>query len=473
MDKTFLNGRNVIVMGLGRFGGGVDCAVFAAKSANKVIVTDLADEKKLADSIKPLITIDNIELHLGGHREEDFAEADIIIINPAVSPDNKFLQIAKDNKKLITSQVEIFFQLCSAPIIGITGSNGKSTTAALTAHLLKAGQKKVWLSGNIGNRPLLEILNTITAKDLVVLELSSFQLEQLARVKKSPNISVITNLTPNHLDRHNTMEAYISAKTNILTNQNRSDIAVLGLDNPITRKLANDVPGRLVTFSIQKPPQGCPGTWVNDGNLYINTGQDSIEIMPRSDIPLRGDHNLLNVLAACAVAYSGDFYTAEIPDVVRNFSGVEHRLEFVRSLNGASWYNDSIATAPERTTAAIQSFKEPLILLLGGRDKNLPWQNLAKLVHHRVDHVVLFGEAANIIKDAIDEPPGNDQTHEKAQRPYSLTCCNQLEEAVKTAAKITCPGDVVLLSPGGTSYDEFKDFEERGKCFKQWVQNLS
>ena len=228
MNTDFLKGKSVLVMGLGVFGGGVDSAKFAARFAKKVIVTDKADEKKLADSIKELQQFKNIEFHIGGHNIEDFTEADVIIVNPAVDEANPYIDAAKSKNKLITSQMEIFFQLCPAKIVAITGSNGKSTTTALTAHLLKnIKDGNVWLSGNIGNRPLLETLDKIKNNDIVVLEISSFQLEQLARIKKSPYVGCITNIAPNHLDRHKTMENYCNAKENIFRFQNSGDVAVL------------------------------------------------------------------------------------------------------------------------------------------------------------------------------------------------------------------------------------------------------
>ena len=228
MNADFLKGKSVLVMGLGVFGGGVDSAKFAARFAKKVIITDKADEKKLADSIKELQQFKNIEFHIGGHNIKDFTEADVIIVNPAVDEANPYIDAAKTKNKLITSQMEIFFQLCPAKIVAITGSNGKSTTTALTAHLLKNIKNgKVFLSGNIGNRPLLETLDKIKSNDIVVLEISSFQLEQLARIKKSPYVGCITNIAPNHLDRHKTMENYCNAKENILRFQKADDVAIL------------------------------------------------------------------------------------------------------------------------------------------------------------------------------------------------------------------------------------------------------
>ncbi|MGD8786709.1 MAG: Mur ligase family protein, partial [Phycisphaerales bacterium] len=224
MNKGFFSGKKVLIMGLGRFGGGVDAAMFAAKTGSKVIITDLADAKQLSNSINRLEKLTNIEFHLGFHNPDDFQQADIIIANPAVPDDNEFLEIAREHNRFITSQINIFFELCSSQIIGITGANGKSTTAALTVHLLKnTNYKQVWLSGNIGNQPLLTVLDQINPDDLVVLELSSFQLEQLAQIQKAPKVALLTNLTPNHLDRYGTFEDYCAAKENIFKFQELED----------------------------------------------------------------------------------------------------------------------------------------------------------------------------------------------------------------------------------------------------------
>jgi UDP-N-acetylmuramoylalanine--D-glutamate ligase len=223
MNKQFFAGKNVLVMGLGRFGGGVDAAKFAAGAGGKATVTDLATEQQLSDSLRQLEEFPDIEYHLGSHDPTDFEKADIIVVNPAVAPDNEFLKLAQEHNKFITSQINIFFELCPAPIIGITGANGKSTTSALTAHLLKNAKyeirdtryENIWLSGNIGNEPLLTILDQIRPDDLVVLELSSFQIEQLAQIQKGPKVALLTNLTPNHLDRYGTFTNYCAAKENI------------------------------------------------------------------------------------------------------------------------------------------------------------------------------------------------------------------------------------------------------------------
>jgi UDP-N-acetylmuramoylalanine--D-glutamate ligase len=296
----------------------------------------------------------------------------------------------------------------------------------------------------------------------VVLELSSFQLEQMTR---SPQVAAVLNITPNHLDRHGTMEAYSQAKARILAFQSSTDVAVLGRDDAGAWKLAGQVRGRLLSFGLQRPPAASEGSYVEQGQIWLQTTHGSQALLQVNQVLLRGEHNLRNVLAACAVSAAAGFPAAAMAGGVIDFGGVAHRLEFVRSLRGASWYNGSIATAPERTMADIQSFTEPLVLLLGGRDKDLPWGELAALVHQRVDHVVVFGEAAPKIMEALGPL-------QAGQRLTSIVQVKGLQAAVETAAHVAAPGDVVLLSPGGTSYDEFIDFEERGERYREWVKQL-
>jgi UDP-N-acetylmuramoylalanine--D-glutamate ligase len=303
----------------------------------------------------------------------------------------------------------------------------------------------------------------MTAEDLAILEISSFQLEQM---NISPNVAAILNITPNHLDRHGTMEAYTAAKKRLIDFQNEKDIAILGRDDPGAWNLRQDVISGLFSFGFSPLPKPGKGTILRNGTCFLKTDEGEIPLLKETLVQLRGDHNKLNILAACAIACAAGLPTNAIPAGIVGFGGVPHRLEFVCSWKGAAWYNDSIATAPERSMAAIRSFNEPIVLLLGGRDKNLPWQDLAVLIRQRVDHVILFGEAAGKIQAALG-------AQVEGQRPYTVQRCAGLEEAVHAAAATVEPGDVILLSPGGTSFDEFRDFEERGERYRKWISELS
>jgi UDP-N-acetylmuramoylalanine--D-glutamate ligase len=279
----------------------------------------------------------------------------------------------------------------------------------------------------------------------------------------------VLNITPNHLDRHSSLAAYWEAKARLVRFQSPEDTAVLGRDDPGAWLLAGETKGSLVTFGIKQLPPGVQGTYLHvDGSALVGrfsspAGEEEVRLMLRDAISLRGDHNLANVLAACAIAAAAGLPVEAMQAGVQGFSGVPHRLEYVRTWRGTDWYNDSIATAPERAMAAIRSFDEPLVLLAGGRDKNLPWEDFARLVQERLDHLVLFGEAAGIIQAAIDKT---------GQSRLDVRKCEDLHAAVLAAAEVASPGSVVLFSPGGTSFDAFRDFEERGEAYKRWVMEL-
>jgi UDP-N-acetylmuramoylalanine--D-glutamate ligase len=321
--------------------------------------------------------------------------------------------------------------------------------------------KGAFIGGNIGD-PLLNYVDEMNPDDLAIEEISSFQLEQMTI---SPNVAAILNLTANHLDRYSTMEAYMAAKQRIMSFQGPLDIAILCRDDPGSWNMREKVQGQLISFGIGNIPGDQDGILMIDGILLLREHGLDTPLLPRDQIQLRGDHNVLNVMAAFAIGFAIGLSLDAMLKAVKDFRGVAHRLEFVREWKGTKWYNDSIATAPERTMAAIRSFSEPIILLLGGRDKNLPWDELAGLVRTRVERVVLFGEAAEKIAAVLNEAHGPLQN--------TVERCKNLNEAVQAAARMSKPGDVILLSPGGTSFDQFRDFEERGEAFRKWVSELS
>ncbi len=469
-------GQKVLIIGAAR--QGLSLARFLAARGAQVTVNDQRKPEQIGSARSALNGLP-VKWALGGHPLELLDQAGLVCVSGGVPLTLPVIVEAKRRGMPLTNDSQIFMDEVQAPVIGITGSAGKTTTTTLVGRMAEdaAGRdsaarsgrdtgRKAWVGGNIG-LPLVEYVDQIQPDDLVVVEFSSFQLELMT---SSPHIGAVLNITPNHLDRHGTLEAYTAAKARILKFQNAEDIAVLSHEDPGAKNLVGMVRGKLVTFGFSRPePEQC-GAYALGGSrgerLYYFDEQREVELMSRELINLRGEHNLLNVLAACAVACAANFPVKSIQAGVRGFSGVEHRLEHVRTWKGVSWYNASISTAPERTMADITVFDEPLVLLLGGRDKNLPWEKLAELVHHRVDHVIVFGEASEKILKAIGplRPDGRLQTIHRQPG---------LQSAVRVAAEIAEPGDVVLLSPGGTSYDEFKDFEERGERFREWVQVLS
>lgn len=458
-------GMRVLVLGAAR--QGLALARFLAEHGASVILNDHRPQEAFTEAMKVFSDLD-ITLVPGGHPIETLEGVDLLCLSGGVPLDLPIVQEAVRRGIPLSNDSQIFLEETPCPVIGITGSAGKTTTTALVGEIarqhftLRKPEQTVWVGGNIGN-PLIQNVDKMQEGDLAVMELSSFQLEIMTI---SPHIAAILNLTPNHLDRHKSMSAYITAKSHILTYQSPGDIAVLNRDDAEVRKLYQEVKGRRITFGLNPPHNKQDATYYKRGRLYLQATGQVARVLKAEYINLRGTHNLYNVLAAVAISAAAAFSLQAMYDGIVAFTGVPHRLEFVREFGGAAWYNDSIATAPERTIAAIQSFEEPIVLLAGGRDKDLPWDKLAKLIHERVDHLVLFGEAAGLIREAVGEIT-------PASRLKTIDPCDGLEEAVKVAGERVEPGDVVLLSPGGTSFDEFVDFEERGKRFRQWVMELS
>jgi UDP-N-acetylmuramoylalanine--D-glutamate ligase len=473
MNRESIAGKTVLVMGLGRFGGGVDVARFAHGAGAKVIVTDLASAEQLSDSMDRLQDLDGIEFHLGSHVPADFEQADVIIANPAVPGDNKFLQIARQANRFITSQIGIFFELCPARTIGITGANGKSTTTALTAHLLKnTSNETIWLSGNIGNQPLLTALDQINPDDLVVLELSSFQLEQLAEIQKAPDVALLTNLTPNHLDRYGTFENYCAAKENIFKYQKPNDgrpaVSIFNTEDEIAAEW----------FEKYKNEAGPQGT----GRTCIKFSAVDVSDEFRSCYTLPGRANLSNLAAAMTIAKYFGVENDQIKRCLPKFKALPHRLELVEEIRGVRWYNDSKATTPEGAITALDAFEQPIIIIAGGYDKNLPFDKLGEKIAQKAKTAILFGQTApkircSILNNRYSMRGKQEHSVEISQskienRKSKIESVDSLAEAVQLANQLTVSGDVVLLSPACASYDMFENYEQRGMEFIKIVKSL-
>jgi len=452
------NSKRVVILGAARQGTAL--ARYLTGQGARVVLSDSQPAEKLKDALESLRDL-KIEYALGGHPNSLLDNADVVCLSGGVPIDLPILLEATRRNISISNDSQIFFEIVPCKTIGITGSAGKTTTTTLTALIAEraishqpSAIRHVWLGGNIGN-PLIAEVDRMGKDDLAVVELSSFQLEQMTI---SPNISAVLNLTPNHLDRHGTMEAYIAAKSHIVAYQKKNDVAVLGWDDENARNLEKVVRGKLWWFSHTHAENF--GTHTRDGKIFLRDGEREQVVCDVSEIRLRGAHNVLNVLAACALTGAAGIKPEAMREAIQNFNGVAHRLEFVREVRGAKWYNDSIATAPERVIAEVHSFDEPLIVLLGGRDKKLPWGDLLRLLRDRNAKVFVFGEAGKLIANYA------------AQENLQVTLCSKMADAIAEAARITQSGDVVLLSPGCTSFDEFKDFEERGKVFREIVNQL-
>ena len=459
MENATMNLDKVLILGAARQGQAL--ARFFSAQGVHVVLNDIQRPEALTQARQALSNLP-IEWVLGSHPTELLQGVDLLCLSGGVPSDLPLVQAAQARGIPISNDSEIFMERVPCPVIGITGSSGKSTTAALVAHMaelaVQPGQR-VWLGGNIGT-PLVDHLNEIDARDLVVLELSSFQLEWMSR---SPHIAVVLNITPNHLDRHPSFEAYKQAKARILAFQSRADTAVLNREDTEAWSLKDSVRGRLFTFGLQPSSGGEPATYVRAGSVRFTGPQGDSDLVPLSSVHLLGPHNLANVSAAVCTAMAAELPAKAIARGVSTFTGLPHRLETVYQADGVTWVDDSIATSPERVMAALKCFEQPLVLLLGGRDKHLDWSALAKEVASRGPRVIVFGEAAPLITEAL-------QRAQESHSPLQIDSSPDLQEAVRTAAAIARPGDVVLLSPGATSFDEFKDFEERGSMFASWVK---
>ena len=412
------------------------------------------------------------EIHLGENYLEKLLDDkyDYIFKTPVIRHDIPELLRAKEQGAIITSEMEVFMQLCPATIVAITGSDGKTTTSTLVYEILKEEGYKTWLGGNIGN-PLLKDIEEIKETDMVVLELSSFQLHTMTA---SPHVAVVTNVLPNHLDVHKSYAEYIDAKSNIFARQNAAagDFAVLNLDYVVTAEYAKKVPGAFRFFSRKQVLD--KGTYINGGYIVYKKYEkdEEIKITKISDILLPGKHNVENYMAAsCAVI---DYVKPEtINKVAKRFKGVEHRLEFVREFEGVKYYNGSIDTSPSRTNAALKTFGEKIILIAGGKDKGISYDEIGSPILDKVKILILIGPTSKNIEEAINnEVLKRKINRETLNSQLEIIRCTSYEEVVDTARSKSQKGDCVLLSPASTSFDMFKNFEERGNTFKKLVNEL-
>lgn len=455
------SGKRVLIIGAAR--QGLALAGYLIKQHARVTLNDRQTREQL-QAVIDLFAGSGVEWVLGDHPFSLLENTDLVCISGGVPPTLPLVQAAVQRGIPLTNDSQIFMETVKAPVVGITGSAGKSTTTSLFGRMANAEIKpprRAWVGGNIGN-PLIEFVDQISEDDLVVQELSSFQLELMTT---SPHVAAVLNITPNHLDRHADMAEYTRAKSRILSYQDATGIAVLNHEDPGSWNLKPMLRGELVSFGLKKTGYAGDQVFLDGNQVTAVIKGETKTLFETSLVQLRGKHNLMNVLAGCALALACEFSTEAMIKGVEGFTGVKHRLQLVRVVNGISWYNDSIATAPERTFAALQSFSEPIILLLGGRDKNLPWLPLAKEVHKRARHVVIFGEAGEKITTALGTTRDGDYLQ-------SVTRVETLQDGLDQALRLSSPGDVVLLSPGCTSYDAFKDFEARGEAFIEWVNNL-
>jgi len=447
-----VNNKRVLVVGLGK--SGVASALFLRSKGARVTVSDTKPEEQLKDEI-PALLDQGITLETGGHGERTFRGQDLIVVSPGVPFDAPQLAQARALGEPVIGEVELAGQFLPGRIVAITGSNGKTTTTSLVGEIVASGGFRTVVGGNIGT-PAISLIEQATPDTIAVLEVSSFQLEAIQTFR--PHIAVILNITPDHLDRHRTFAAYTDAKARIFENQQGDDFAVLNADDPTAAALANRTHAQVFWFSRKKEVKH--GAWVEEGRIMFRNSSGQQEVMLASDIPLKGAHNLENVLAAICVGALLECEPGKIREAVQNFRAVEHRLEYVATVGGVEFYNDSKATNVDATIKALESFPANLHLILGGKDKGSDYTVLNDLLRRRVKRVYTIGAAAAKIESQIKGA---------AEIVHSET----LEHAVKQAAAAAQPGDVVLLAPACASFDQFRNYEHRGKVFKETVKNLA
>ncbi|MBQ1459876.1 MAG: UDP-N-acetylmuramoyl-L-alanine--D-glutamate ligase [Oscillospiraceae bacterium] len=449
-----LKGRTVAVIGIGVS----NTPLIELLASEKIAVTacDRRDRAALG-ALAEQLERQGVTLRLGDDYLEDLHQ-DVIFRTPGLRPDVSQLKQAAERGSQVTSEMEVFFQVCPCPIIAVTGSDGKTTTTTIIAELLKASGYAVHVGGNIGH-PLLCEAGNMSERDYAVLELSSFQLMSMTC---SPHIAVVTNLAPNHLDWHRDMDEYVWAKENLIRHQGAEDIAVFNLDNDITRELATRANGHIRFFSRQN--ETADGVFLRGQEIISRRGGMERRVMSTADIKLPGVHNVENYMAAVA-AVDGLVPDEVIVRFAREFGGVEHRIELVRTWHGIRFYNDSIASSPSRTIAGLRSFPEKVILIAGGYDKHIPFDVLGPEVVEHVKLLVLCGATAEKIEQAVRKAPGY-----APGRPEILHAA-PFENAVEAARDAAEAGDVVTLSPACAAFDQFKNFMERGKTFKAIVNS--
>jgi len=446
-----LNGKRVLVVGLGK--SGVASALFLKAHGARVTVSDTKTGDELRSEI-PVLLDHGITVETGGHGERTFRGQDLIVVSPGIPWDAPALVQARALGGSVIGEIELAARFLRGPIVAITGSNGKTTTTTLTGEIMTAGGFPALVGGNIGT-PAIALAERATAESVIVLEVSSFQLETIRSFR--PKIAVILNVTPDHLDRHRTFEAYVDAKARILENQQSADLAVLNADDPTCVAMAARTKAQVFWFSRQKEVQ--QGAWVLEGNILFRQGTQQREIMLISEIPLKGAHNRENVLAGvCAGALMG-CAPEKIRQAVREFKAVEHRLEYVATIRGVDYYNDSKATNVDATIKALESFPANIHLIVGGKDKGSDYTLLNDVLRQRVKRVYTIGAAAEKIESQI--------------KGVEVVHADTLENALRKANAVAEPGDVVLLAPACASFDQFKNYEQRGQVFKEIVRTLS
>ena len=455
--NKFLNRRKVAIIGLGV--SNIPLLDYLYKNNARVTVFDDKEIDQIPKDVINKVTKYSFTFSFGKNSLSKLVGFDLIFRSPSCLPTNPALSAEADRGAIVTTEVEMLIKICPCKVIGVTGSDGKTTTTSLIYNILKKAGYKCYLGGNIGV-PLFTRLNEIEPEDIVILELSSFQ---LMGMDVSPEVSVITNISPNHLNIHKDYQEYIEAKKNIFKFQNNDGILVTNFDNDVTREASKEANGKVIYFSSK---QKIDNGFIVDGDV-IKECDDKLRkhVLNVKDIKLRGVHNFENICAAIAATRTlVDLDTAVA--VVKEFESVEHRIEFVRELFGTKWYNDSSSSSPTRTISGLNAFEEDIVLIAGGYDKNLDYKPLAKPILDKVKTLILLGQTSGKIFDVVKEES------DKQNKKINIYMCNNLQDTVELAKKQAQPGQIVLFSPASASFDMFKNFADRGNKFKDIVNRL-
>jgi UDP-N-acetylmuramoylalanine--D-glutamate ligase len=447
-----LSNKRVLVVGLGR--SGVASALFLKSKGARVTVSDSKPEDQLRNEM-PALLDQGIAVETGRHGERTFQNQDLIVVSPGVPVDAQPLVQARALGEQVIGEIELAYEFLPGPVIAITGSNGKTTTTTLVGEILAKSGLKTLVGGNIGT-PAISLATQATSDTNIVLEVSSFQLETIRSFR--PKVAVVLNITPDHLDRHRTFQAYVDAKARVFENQAPEDFAVLNADDPTCVELAKRTKAQVFWFSRKREVER--GTSVRNGEVLFRSSGAEHLVMPVSDVPLKGGHNVENILAAICTAELMGCHAADIHRAVHEFKAVEHRLEFVANVRGVDYYNDSKATNVDATIKALESFPANIHLILGGKDKGSDYTVLNSLLRERVKAVYTIGAAAEKIQNQI-------------KGAAKVVAAGTLDAAVKEASASASPGHIVLLAPACASFDQFQNYEHRGRVFKELVTNLA
>ena len=464
MDISFFKNKKITVFGLGLHGGGVGTVKFLVANGAKVIVTDIKTREQLLPSLEKLKGLKNIQYILGQHRSEDFTNVDMVIKTPPVPWTDKNIKLALENNVPVEMDSSLFFKLCKNPIIGVTGTKGKTTTTTLIYEILKSAGKNPIKVG-VGQVPVLDKLLVLKKDSIPVFELSSWRLSGLGREKISPHIAVITNIFIDHLNYYKTMEKYIEDKKYIFSNQKAKAWLVINIDDEQICEIAKDAKSQIIRFSYE-PTEQNPSVFIENDFIFLNNGVDVNKLISIKEIKILGRHNLANIMSAIGATYAYGINAEEIKKALPNLSGPAHRLEFVRNLNDVKYYNDTTATIPDAAISALEAFEQPIILVAGGTDKNLDFKNFAKKIVQKTKHVILLkGNATEKIIDEIKKIAGDDFVQ-------LIEIVSSMEEAILIAQKKSQKNDIVLLSPGAASFGLFANEFDRGDKFREAVKQL-